>query len=382
MLKYDRCGENMSCKVNIADPLSTQNTDSELFIRKIKEMSFPDHDDKHPVRLMEVCGTHTMAIAECGLKKVLPDSVQMISGPGCPVCVTPANALDEIIRLAKMPGVIITSYGDLLRVPGSVQGQSLAACRSEGCDIRMVYSPMDTLDIGRSNPDKDVIFIAVGFETTAPGTAVLISQAADMNIKNLSVLSLLKLTPPAVRAILNDPGCHVDGLLCPGHVAVITGADAFSFLPDEYRLPAVVSGFETEDLCVSVYELCRQIKDSAPELVNEYSRTVSSCGNKAAQEITDMVFEPCESTWRGLGVIPGSGLKMRNRYKDHDAAVRFGFAPSESPVSVSCRCGDVLRGIITPHECPMFGKICTPSDPVGPCMVSGEGSCAAAYKYE
>ena len=246
----------------------------------------------------------------------------------------------------------------------------------------MVYSPIDALGIATQNPDKNVIFIAVGFETTTPGTAVLIKEASAMHLKNFSVLSLLKLTPPAVRAILDDPECCVDGLLCPGHVAVITGSDAFSFLPKEYGLPAVVAGFETEDLAASVYELCRQISTGAPRLVNEYTRAVSSAGNTAAQKITDEVFEPCSSSWRGLGEIPLSGLAIKKEYRKFDAAARFGYDPTGPLISTSCRCGDVLRGIITPHECPMFGKVCTPSDPVGPCMVSGEGSCAAAYKYE
>ena len=362
--------------------MTTNKTDPELFINKIKDMTFPSHNADHPIRLMEVCGTHTMAIAECGLKKVLPGSVQLISGPGCPVCVTPAEALDEILRIAKLPDVILSSYGDLLRIPGSEKGHSLASAQSEGCDIRMVYSPIDALGIATENPDKNVIFIAVGFETTTPGTAVLIKEASAMHLKNFSVLSLLKLTPPAVRAILDDPECCVDGLLCPGHVAVITGSDAFSFLPKEYGLPAVVAGFETEDLAASVYELCRQISTGAPRLVNEYTRAVSSAGNIAAQKITDEVFEPCSSSWRGLGEIPRSGLAIKKEYREFDAAARFGYDPTGPLISTSCRCGDVLRGIITPHECPMFGKVCTPSDPVGPCMVSGEGSCAAAYKYE
>ena len=353
----------------------------EIFINKIKDMVFSGHDKENPVRLMEVCGTHTMAIAKCGLKKVLPESVRMISGPGCPVCVTPPDALDEIIRIAKLPDVIITSYGDLLRVPGSVRGSSLAAVRSEGCDIRMVYSPMDAIDIASDNPNKNIIFIGVGFETTAPGTAVLIKEAASKEIKNFSVLSLLKLTPPAVRAILDDPQCRVDGLLCPGHVAVITGSDAFRFLPSEYKIPAVVSGFETEDIAASVYELCRQISCGSPSLCNEYSRAVLREGNTTAQSIIEEVFIPCASEWRGLGNIPQSGLSIRDDFVDYDAAKRFDYNPVINSDASACRCGDVLRGLISPGECPLFGSACTPSDPVGPCMVSGEGSCAAAYKY-
>ena len=353
----------------------------EIFINKIKDMIFPGHDKENPVRLMEVCGTHTMAIAECGLKKVLPESVRMISGPGCPVCVTPPDALDEIIRIAKLPDVIITSYGDLLRVPGSVRGCSLAASRSEGCDIRTVYSPMDALDLACDNPDKNIIFIGVGFETTAPGTAVLIKEAALKGLKNFSVLSLLKLTPPAVRAILDDPECRVDGLLCPGHVAVITGSEAFRFLPDEYKIPAVVSGFETEDIAASVYELCRQISCGSSSLCNEYSRAVSRHGNKTALSVIDEVFTTCASEWRGLGNIPNSGLMINNEFADYDAAKRFVYEPAANKNTSACRCGDVLRGLISPNECAMFGTACTPSDPVGPCMVSGEGSCAAAYKY-
>mgnify|MGYP005816242643 FL=1 len=336
------------------------------------------------VQLMEICGTHTMAIARAGLKSLLPENIRLISGPGCPVCVTPAGAVDELLRISSIPGVIMASYGDLIRVPGSRRGDSLLRRRAQGADVRMVYSPIDALEMAGKHPDRQVVFAGVGFETTAPGTAACLMEARERRTDNFSVLSLLKTTEPAIRALVDAPQmreCRIDGFLCPGHVAVITGADSFAFLPEEYGLPAVVSGFEPEDLVVSVYLLVKMLAEGRPALVNEYARLVRGSGNPAARKAVDAVFAPGGSLWRGLGEISESGLAIREEFAAWDAARQYGFCPDAGAEAAGCRCGDVIRGLLAPQECPLFGLACLPEDPVGPCMVSGEGACAAAYRY-
>ena len=362
-------------------------------LREIRAMA----EDLGQVQLMEICGTHTMAIAKAGLKSLLPQNIRLISGPGCPVCVTPAGAVDELLRISGIPGVIMASYGDLLRVPGSRRGDSLLKRRAQGADVRMVYSPMDALAMAEANPGRQVVFAGVGFETTAPGTAACLMEARERQIDNFSVLSLLKTTEPAIRALAGAPGaasgeaegpqdagadaCRIDGFLCPGHVAVITGSEAFRFLPEEYGLPGVVSGFEPEDLLASVYLLVKMLHLGRPKLVNEYSRLVRPEGNLAARKAVEQVFAPSDSLWRGLGEIAGSGLAVRKEFAAWDGARRFGFAPDPKAEAAGCRCGDVIRGLLAPEGCPLFGKSCRPEDPAGPCMVSGEGACAAAYRY-
>lgn len=334
-----------------------------------------------PLRLMEICGTHTMAIAKAGLRSLLAPGIRLLSGPGCPVCVTPAGAIDEILRIASLPGVTVASYGDLLRVPGSVRGDTLLRRRALGADILTVYSPIEAVESAAAHPDRQVVFLGVGFETTAPGTAACVLEAARQKLDNFSVLCLLKYTEPALRSLLADPDTAVDGLICPGHVAAITGADAFAFLPREYGLPAVVSGFEPGDILYAVYRLTRMAKSGRPALENEYTRLVRSEGNPAAKQAMDAVFRPAASLWRGLGEVPESGLVLREEFSRWDAARKFGFSPSASAEAPGCRCGAVIRGACAPRDCPLFGTICTPSDPVGPCMVSGEGACAAAFRY-
>ena len=362
-------------------------------LRKIRAMA----EDLGQVQLMEICGTHTMAIARAGLKSLLPQNIRLISGPGCPVCVTPAGAVDELLRISGIPGVIMASYGDLLRVPDSRRGDSLLKRRAQGADVRMVYSPMDALAMAEANPGRQVVFAGVGFETTAPGTAACLMEARERQIDNFSVLSLLKTTEPAIRALVGAPGaasgeaegpqdagadaCRIDGFLCPGHVAVITGSEAFRFLPEEYGLPGVVSGFEPEDLLASVYLLVKMLHLGRPKLVNEYSRLVRPEGNLAARKAVEQVFAPSDSLWRGLGEIAGSGLAVRKEFAAWDGARRFGFAPDPKAEAAGCRCGDVIRGFLAPEGCPLFGKSCRPEDPAGPCMVSGEGAGAAAYRY-
>ena len=336
--------------------------------------------DLPPVRLMEVCGTHTMAIAKAGLKQLLPPQVKLISGPGCPVCVTPASQMDQVLELARTPGVIIATYGDLMKVPGSRRGQDLRRCKAGGARVEVVYSPMDALDLAKSNPDRQVVFLGVGFETTAPGTAITVLEAQRQGLENFSLLCLLKRTIPALKALIDREDLSVDGFLCPGHVAAVLGAEAFRFLPEEHGLAAVVGGFENGDLLCAVYDLLLQLKTGTPRLENEYTRVVSPHGNAAALAVMDQVFEPCTSVWRGLGEIPDSGLRLREEFSQFDAARRFALAEREE-VPSSCRCGDVICGLIEPAQCPLFGTACTPEDPTGPCMVSGEGACAAAYHY-
>ena len=333
------------------------------------------------VRIMEVCGTHTMAIARAGLKSLLRGQVKFLSGPGCPVWVTPAGEIDRFLELAMRPDVLLTTYGDMLRVPGSVPGDTLFRRRSSGAQVQMVYSPMDALELARQRPDRQVVFVGVGFETTAPGTAAAIALAKKQGIGNFSVLSLLKRVEPALRALASDPEMKVDGFLCPGHVATILGAEAFRFLPEEYGMPAVVAGFEPEEILTAVSHLCCQIREKKPDLENDYKRAVSSRGNELAREKMDEVLVPCDGIWRGLGAMPGSGLAIREAYEDYDAAKRFELPEKEAPVLSGCLCGEIIKGKREPADCPFFGGRCVPEDPVGPCMVSGEGACAAAYLH-
>lgn len=335
-----------------------------------------------PVRIMEVCGTHTMAIARSGLRRLLPEHIRLISGPGCPVCVTPAGVMDAALELSQRKDVAITSYGDLLRVPGSRPGDSLQRRKALGADVRVVYSPMDALDMAAAEPERQVVFLGVGFETTAPGTALAVLEAKARGLENFSLLCLLKRTPPALRALIAQEDFRIDGFLCPGHVATILGAEAFRFLPEEYALPAVVAGFETGDLLAALYRLARQLERGEARLENEYTRAVSPGGNPAALSALEQVLEPCSDVWRGLGELPESGLRLREEFAPWDAAKRFGFQSENREQTAACRCGDVICGRLSPEECPLFGKGCAPERPVGPCMVSSEGACAAAYLYQ
>ena len=346
-------------------------------VRAIRGLTGP----AKPLRIMEICGTHTMAIAQAGLRGLLAPGVQLLSGPGCPVCVTPAGAIDAVLRLSRQPGVVIASYGDLLRVPGTVRGDTLLRRRALGAKIQTVYSPMDALDAALADPAAEVVFLGVGFETTAPGTAACILEAAARGIPNFSVLCLLKQTEPALRALIEADDFAVDGFLCPGHVAAILGANAFSFLPDDYRLPGVVSGFEPADLLYSVLMLAQMLAQGRPALQNEYTRLVQPDGNPAAKSLIEQVFAPAPSDWRGLGHIPASGYAIRPAYARWDAAQKFGLRPGPDVEPPGCRCAQVIRGVLHPSACPLFGRACTPQDPVGPCMVSGEGACAAWYQY-
>lgn len=333
-------------------------------------------------KLMEVCGTHTVSIARSGIKRMLPSYVDLLSGPGCPVCVTPTSDIDAILDLAMEPDVIIATYGDMLRVPGSRHGDSLRSRGTEGARVKMVYSPLDAVALAEKNPQKQVVFLGVGFETTAPGTAVAVQQAQEKGLTNFTVLPLLKTVRPALEALMAQPDFAVDGFLCPGHVAVITGAEYFRFLPESYGRAAVVGGFEPEDILLSVYHLLRQLAEGKPTLENEYTRAVAPNGNPLAHQTVAKFFAPCNAIWRGMGEIPQSGLKLREEYRQFDAVSRFNIELGRPEKPSACQCGQVITGKCSPQACPLFGKVCVPENPVGPCMVSGEGACAAAYQYQ
>ena len=333
-------------------------------------------------RLMEVCGTHTMAIAKSGIRSMLPEKVKLLSGPGCPVCVTPPQVIDAVLELAMDPEITIATYGDMVRVPGSRPGDSLQRRRALGAKLLVVYSPVDAVEYAKENPDREVVFLGVGFETTAPGTAAAVLTAKEEKVKNFSVLSMLKTVEPALRALMKTEDFKVQGFLCPGHVGTIIGEKGFAFLPEEYQMPAVIAGFEPEDILLSVYLLLRQIAEGRPRVENQYKRAVSPKGNVLAQNMIGRCLEPRADLWRGLGRIENSGLGFRAEFSDFDAEKKFSIRYGEETGPSACRCGDVICGRISPDRCPMFGKRCTPEDPVGPCMVSSEGACAAAYKYQ
>ena len=331
------------------------------------------------INLMEVCGTHTVSIGRYGFRSVMPAGLKLLSGPGCPVCVTANRDIDHAIALACMEGAIITTFGDMMRVPGS--STSLAKMKAQGRDIRIVYSPLDALDIAQKNPDREVIFMGVGFETTTPAIAACILEASERDLPNFSVYCSHKTTAPALAAIANDPDTRIDGFILPGHVSTITGLAPYGFLVDEFDVPGVVTGFEPVDVLEGILELCRMVADGTPAVKNAYRRGVSADGNVVARTLVDQVFEPIDAVWRGLGPIAGSGLAIRREFARFDARARFDVEVEPTVEPRGCRCGDVLRGVITPGGCPLFGRACTPEHPVGPCMVSSEGSCAAYYRF-
>jgi hydrogenase expression/formation protein HypD len=332
-----------------------------------------------PVRLMEFCGGHTHAILRYGLRSLLPEMADLRSGPGCPVCVTANADLDRAIALAQVPGLILTTFGDMIRVPGS--RQSLQEAKAGGADVRIVYSALDALRIARDNPARPVVFLGVGFETTAPTVAAAILQAKGEGLGNFSVLSLHKLTPPATRAILDAGEVALHGIIGPGHVTTIIGSDAWEFLPGEYGVPVAIAGFEPVDILRAVADLVEMVETGRPAVANSYSRSVTSEGNRTALEVMDRVFEVGVAEWRGLGQVPASGLAIRGEFAAMDAARLFEVETVPAREHPGCLCGGVLRGTVAPPECPLFGRACTPARPVGPCMVSGEGACAAYYQY-
>jgi len=330
--------------------------------------------------LMEVCGTHTVAIARAGVRSVLPDGVHLISGPGCPVCVTANVDIDRIIATARIPGIIMTTFGDMIRVPGSTS--TLLAEKANGADVRIVYSPLDALKIARENPGREVVFVGVGFETTTPLVAAAIKHAQEEGLANFSVIGAHKNVPHALEAIINDPEVKIDALILPGHVSTIIGARPYEFIAERYHVPGVITGFEPVDVLQGIAMIMRQLHEGRADIEIAYARGVAPEGNPTALALIDEVFEECDAVWRGLGPIPHSGFRIREKYATYDALRRFDVTPEETIEPKGCRCGDVLRGVIPPNGCRLFGTACTPEHPVGPCMVSSEGSCAAYYRYQ
>lgn len=330
-------------------------------------------------RYMEFCGSHTVAIMKNGLRQLLPHNLTLTSGPGCPVCVTDNSELDKAIALAKIPDIIVASFGDMVRVPGS--HSNLQEAKAGGSDIRIVYSPLDALQIARTNPDKALIFIAVGFETTAPTVAASVMQAKQEGLRNYYILSLHKVCPPVIKALLDSGEVNLQGLICPGHVSAVIGAKAWDFIAKDYGIPCVVAGFEALDILQCIDMLAQQTAKGEASVEIAYKRSVTHDGNITAQRILEHVFEPCNASWRGMGEVPGSGLKLRAEFAAYDAEKNFEFDPGPTKVQKGCICGEVLRGVKIPPECKLFRKVCTPKNPIGPCMVSSEGSCAAYYHY-
>ncbi|MEA5518005.1 hydrogenase formation protein HypD [Limnoraphis robusta] len=339
-----------------------------------------ERTSEHPLKIMEVCGGHTHSIFKYGIEELLPDSIELIHGPGCPVCVMPRGRLDAAIKLADIPNVIFTTFGDAMRVPGSQK--SLLQAKAEGADIRMVYSPLDALPIAKQNPDKEVIFFGLGFETTAPSTAFTILQAEAENIKNFSIFCNHVIVLPALEALLDNPDLELDGFIGPGHVSMVIGSNPYQIIAEKYDKPVVVSGFEPLDIVQSIWMLLQQLVDRRCEVENQYKRLVQPDGNPMALEAISKVFEVREEfEWRGLGEIAQSGLKINSNYAQFDAEVKFNISDVKVPDAAACQCGEILKGVLKPWQCKVFGTACTPETPIGTCMVSSEGACAAYYKY-
>ena len=351
--------------------------DARVLVNSIRKLAAEVGRER--VQFMEVCGTHTVAIFRYGIRDIIPANIRLLSGPGCPVCVTPNRSIDEFIAISRKPGVVAAVFGDMMRVPGT--DSSLELEKARGADVRVVYSSMDALALARENPRKDVVFFAVGFETTAPTIAATLVTAADSGVRNFYVLPANKLVPPAMTAVLETEGLALDGLICPGHVSAIIGSRVYGFIPEKYRIAAVVTGFQSTDILQGIYMLLRQLVDGVPRVETQYSRLVAPEGNLAALEVMDRVFEPCDSAWRGLGVIPSSGLKLRPRFAEFDVLKKFDLELPESQEPDGCLCGEILRGKKEPLDCPLFGRVCTPLSPVGACMVTTEGTCQAHYRY-
>lgn len=337
------------------------------------------HLVSRPTILMEVCGTHTVSIFRSGIRSLLPEGLTLLSGPGCPVCVTDQSEIDAALSLASLSGVTVTTFGDLLRVPG--RDGSLLDARGRSADVRIVTSAFQALETALREPERQVVFLAPGFETTAPSTAAVVLEAAEKKTANFSVLSLHKLVPPVLRVLAADPELAVDGLLLPGHVSVILGEAPYSFLSERHGIACAIAGFEAEEILLGLTELLRQIHTNRPTVRSLYGKAVRPEGNARARELMERVFHPVDAPWRGLGVIPSSGLALREEFLPWDAAQRFPLPTNPAQVETGCRCGDILTGKLTPPECPLFDNPCTPASPVGPCMVSSEGSCAAHYRY-
>jgi len=340
-------------------------------------------DRDGPVKIMEICGSHTVSIFRAGIKTLLPDKVALVSGPGCPVCVTAMQDMDRMIALSdasRDDEVIIATFGDMIRVPGTKT--SLEREKARGADVRIATSPLDSLKWAQENPHKQVVFLGVGFETTSPTIGACVLRAREAGLANFTVYPAFKLLPPALTALLESPGVAIDGFLCPGHVSVMLGADAYKPVAEKYQKPCVIGGFEPLDILLGISMLCEQLANKTHEVKNAYGRAVTAQGNHKAMALLHEVFKPADAPWRGLGTIPASGLAFKDEYSDFDAVKRFELENIQTGSEpTGCACGSVLRGMIDPVDCPLFGNECTPESPVGSCMVSSEGSCAAWYKY-
>lgn len=332
-----------------------------------------------PWVLMEICGGQTHSILRHGIDQVLPPGIELVHGPGCPVCVTPVGRIDHAIELAKTPGHVLCSFGDMMRVPGTT-GDMMRA-RADGGQARIVYSPLDAVRLAQKEPDKQVTFFAVGFETTAPANALAVQQAKALGLANFSLLSAHVCVPPAMEALLSSPDCRVQGFLAAGHVCAVMGSWQYPAVAARHRTPIVVTGFEPVDILLGILHCIRQLEEGRAEVENAYARAVKPQGNRAALAAMDDVFEPCDQEWRGLGVIPGSGLALRPAYRDFDAAAKFGLPDTAAPPDTLCRAAEVLQGRIKPCDCPAFGRECSPESPLGAPMVSTEGACAAYHRY-
>ena len=332
-----------------------------------------------PIKFMEVCGTHTVAIFRHGIRDVIPKEISLLSGPGCPVCVTPIKDVDAAIAISRRDDCLLSTFGDMMRVPGSKQ--SLFHAQAEGAHIRIVYSPMDALKLAAENKEKNVVFFATGFETTSPSIAGTLSEAERLGINNFYIYSAHKTVPPALKVLLDSPDLKIDGFILPGHVTVIIGTQPYEFIAADYKIPAVVTGFEAADILQAIAMLLEQIASGRSEIEIQYTRVVKREGNQKAMALIHTYFEPSDANWRGIGVIPGSGLKLRDTFSRYDVSRVFNLEIPDGQEPKGCQCGQVLRGIKIPTDCRLFGKACTPEHPVGACMVSTEGSCAAYYKY-
>jgi hydrogenase expression/formation protein HypD len=328
---------------------------------------------------MEVCGTHTVAIARSGIRELLPENMRLLSGPGCPVCVTDDLDLDRVMALSREKGIILATFGDMMRVPGT--SSSLLEEKSRGADVRVVYSPADAVRLAAENSQSQVVFLGVGFETTVPTVAVAMEEALKRGLKNFSVYSLHKIVPPVMKVLLEDPEVKIDAFLNPGHVCTILGNEPFQFIARDYGKPCVVTGFEATDILEALLMIVEQYNEGCPSVDIQYKRAVHPDGNPVAVGYINKYFTTEDANWRGIGPVPGSGLTVRQEYAELDAMRRFPVNVVPARRKQNCACGEILKGIKLPYQCPLFGKVCTPAKPVGPCMVSTEGSCAAYYRY-
>ncbi len=352
--------------------------DPELCRSVLQRIKAELHDE---FRFMEVCGTHTVSIFQSGIRSLLPQEIVHVSGPGCPVCVTHEREVAAFLELAQRKDVIVATFGDLMRIPGPDK-RTLKAAQAEGARIKVVYSPYDAVKLAREHPGDKVVFLGVGFETTAPTIAATLHIARKQGVDNFLVLSCHKLLPPVMKLLVEDPLVAVNAFMLPGHVCMVTGLEPYTFLAEDYGIPAVVTGFEPLDILQSLLTLIRMRNEGKEAVTNGYGRAVSDLGNLKAQEMMNDVFEPCDALFRGMGTIPKAGLGIREAYAEYDAMRVLGLSLPKVPPLVGCRCGEVLKGKIRPDECRLFNKVCTPANPVGPCMVSTEGSCAAYYAYQ